>query len=45
MEKTADKWYEENKQIMSSLGIAKGDITFVEYSGFKELYIPNKSST
>ena len=43
--KTADKWYEENKQIMSSLGIAKGDITFVEYSGFKELYIPNKSSS
>ena len=41
----ADDWWNQNQQLVSALSISKNDITFVEYSGFKELYIPNKASS
>ena len=41
----ADDWWNQNQPLVSALSISKNDITFVEYSGFKELYIPNKASS
>ena len=41
----ADDWWDSNGNNMTQLGITRSDITFVAYSGFEELYIPNKASS
>lgn len=41
----ADEWWNSNSYNMTQLGITRSDITFVAYSGFEELYIPNKASS
>ena len=43
--KKADDWWNNNSYNMTQLGITRSDITFVAYSGFEELYIPNKASS
>lgn len=43
--KKADDWWSSNSYNMTQLGITRSDITFVAYSGFEELYIPNKASS
>lgn len=43
--KKADDWWNSNGYNMTQLGITRSDITFVAYSGFEELYIPNKASS
>lgn len=43
--KKADDWWNTYSYNMTKLGITRSDITFVEYSGFEELYIPNKASS
>lgn len=41
----ADDWWNRNGYNMTQLKITRSDITFVAYSGFEELYIPNKASS
>lgn len=41
----ADDWWNTNSYNMTQLGIIRSDIMFVAYSGFEELYIPNKASS
>lgn len=43
--KKADDWWNSNGYNMTQVGITRSDITFVAYSGFEELYIPNKASS
>ena len=43
--KKADDWWNTHSYNMTQLGITRSDITFVAFSGFEELYIPNKASS